>query len=461
MKKLISMLLLLIMTVSFIGCSSADEEENKKLKDDVFGLYEELRPIYTGNTTNEEVRDYLAGIADREEIYNKKLPGDSLLLMEQADPHFENTPSTTLQCSISTSNRHRDAQSAAIALSVLRNTEDHGRITVLFTGEDKGDPYGSRSLPITYLNTDNFINLRYDSKAKLITGSACAEKYTLKSQAEIKEIGTNKTYEISIVSREGVLSEGEKSDLPNPIMTLGLLLSDCKNSGINLRISSFEGSFSSKSSPLFAKAVITIQPDDEQRLTKKVESAMDKFKSKYNEIEPQMDYTFTPIDNPTAVLSHDSTTRLLSLIYTIDEGTSQEDSEDITAYKSTVEKISISKNIEVTVVGRSFSVEGQENSRTSYESIAKLNGYSFSSLPLDSLWESSEENPLAESITIAAGQNDLTLESTSSLYSNDCSIFTTTKEDLQAVSFGVNIQQGFEISQSLILFLESLHKSKI
>ncbi len=71
-------MLILALLIGVTACSSDDNESNEKLKDDLFAIYEELRPIYKGNTTNEEVRDYLAGVADRYEIYNKKLPGDSL-----------------------------------------------------------------------------------------------------------------------------------------------------------------------------------------------------------------------------------------------------------------------------------------------------------------------------------------------------------------------------------------------
>ena len=202
-----------------------------------------------------------------------------------------------------------------------------------------------------------------------------------------------------------------------------------------------------------------IQPDDEQRLISKIESSIDRFESKHSEIKPQLDYKYASVSSPNAVLSHDSTTRLLSLIYTIDDGVPKgEEAEILTS--STVEKINIAENVEVTVLERSLSAEEQKSFRRTYENIAKLNSYSFSSLPHDTLWESPKENFLADSLSIAAGQHGLKLKSESSLESNECAILTTKKEDLKAISFGVNIQQGLEISQTLILFLESLHQSK-
>lgn len=452
-------MLVLAMVLAVAGCDGSDEEKNKQVKEDLFSIYEELRPIYTGKTTNEDVRNYLAGVADREGIYNTALPGGGLLLMKQADPHYQNTPSTTIQCSISKENRHKDAQVAAIALTVLTNTENHGQITILFTGEENGEYYGVESLTKDHLKTDNLINLRYSTKAQLITGSACSQEYILRSKAEMTAPEVNKAYEISLISREGSLDSKDKPDYPNPIMTLGLLLSDCRNSGINLQIASFEGSFSPGKYPIYAKAVVVIQSDDEQRLIAKVESSIDKFESKHSEIKPQVDYKYAAVSSPDAVLSHDSTTRLLSLIYTIDDGVPKgEDTEILTS--STVEKINIADNVEVTVLGRSLSAEGQKNFRSTYESIAKLNSYSFSSLTHDTLWESPKENLLADSLSIAAGQHGLKLKSESSLESNECSILTTKKEGLKAISFGVNIQQGLEVSQTLILFLESLHQSK-
>ncbi len=112
---------------------------------------------------------------------------------ETSDPHYQDTLPTTLQCSpISTGTRHEDAQSASIALAVLKNIENHGQITVIFTGEDYGKYYGAQSLPIKYLKTDNFINLRYEPKAQLITGSAATEDYILRSKAETEEIPTER-----------------------------------------------------------------------------------------------------------------------------------------------------------------------------------------------------------------------------------------------------------------------------
>ena len=376
MKKLISLMLVLAMVFTVAGCDGSDEEKDKKVKDDLFSIYEELRPIYTGNTTNEDVGNYLAGVADREGIYNTALPGGGLLLMKQADPHYQNTPSTTIQCSISKENRHEDAQVAAIALTVLTNTQNHGQITILFTGEENGEYYGVQSLPKAHLKTDNLINLRYSAKAQLITGSACSQEYTLLSKAEMTAPEVTKTYEISLTSQEGTLDSKDRSSYPNPIMTLGLLLSDCRNSGINLQIASFEGSISPGKYPIYAKAIIVIQPDDEQRLISKIESSIDRFESKHSEIKPQLDYKYASVSSPNAVLSHDSTTRLLSLIYTIDDGVPKgEEAEILTS--STVEKINIAENVEVTVLERSLSAEEQKSFRRTYENIAKLNSYSF------------------------------------------------------------------------------------
>lgn len=464
MKKLISVMLILALLIGVTACSSDDNESNEKLKDDLFAIYEELRPIYKGNTTNEEVRDYLAGVADRYEIYNKKLPGDSLLLMKQADPHYQDTLPTTLQCSISTGTRHEDAQSASIALAVLKNIENHGQITVIITGEDYGKYYGAQSLPIKYLKTDNFINLRYEPKAQLITGSAATEDYILRSKAETEEISNGKAFEISILSGEGTIKADQMGDYPNPIMELGLLLSDCKNRGINLQIASIGGEFSPGKEPIYAKAVVVIQSDDEQRLLTRIESSIEDFENDYDDIKPGINYTFAPVDLPKSALSHDSTTRLLSLIYTIDEGISgnveDEDDKKVVA-NSGIEKISLSDAVNVNVVGRSLSKEEQDTIRSSYESIANLNSYSFSASVRNTLWNGPKENLLADSISIAANQSDLKLKSSTSLEDNECAIFAQKKEDLQAVSFGVNIQQGFEISKSLMLFLESLHQSRL
>ena len=72
------------------------------------------------------------------------------------------------------------------------------------------------------------------------------------------------------------------------------------------------------------------------------------------------------------------------------------------------------------------------------------------------MWPFKENSELADSYMVAAQQMDIEVEPEWTFAENECALFYNKRPDLDMICIGANIQEGQELAESLVLYLQSL-----
>lgn len=460
MKKILISVLCLIMLLC-TACTSLTEDEEKVIKEDVYSIYESLRNDWNKARDMKTVRKSLSKWAAKNEISYSKLGSDNFLMSLDATDKYLKAPSTIIQCDIGTEDVSHNAQCAAIAMTALKNSAFHGPVKLLFTASDKNGHYGAEALPKKQLKADNFIALDHCSKTKLFTGSAASRDYLLTQKVKRVKMKGNVAYKISLRGLEGKDSSDRTRKHGNPIKALGDLMNSCQSSGMAFQVSDLKGGGSINNYPSYAEMIVTVDKNDEKRLLEKFESMEESFEDSYRDNENDLKIACTRHKVPKAAYSETETANIMSFLYTVDDGifatTEPDDEGDAVAISCIGFIRENGKNIEIGIKARSIEPNQFKEIFSSFKNTAELSDFSIKEVASYPYWPFKESSELCDSYMVAAQQMDLDFEPEWTFAENECALFYEKRQDLDMICIGANIQSGPELSESLVLYLQSLN----
>lgn len=457
MKKRISLILVLLLITAALaaGCSSAQSDRDNTVKDDVYANYETLKSDVSDAENNDAIIEYLSKWADKKDLYSKAIAGCGLVMSRPASDDYKNAESLTIQCPVNVSDKSETFKTAAIGLTALSDSKNHGKVTLIFTV-----PGGLKKLPAKYLKTDNIVALTERSGPRLFTGSASTAEYDISKTTTRSVPEGTKACKISISDCVGGDSANRDIKHANPIVAIGDALNSCRSAGMIIELSSFNGGGDSWDYPSSASAVIVYDDSVEDKLLTKLDSIRDDYRDKYLKSEPDMQYTVTPVTAPSKALSETDTSSIMNLMYTMKNGiyatTEDNNKGDILALTN-VGYISTSGNkLDIKVFGRSIDKTVFKEMGKAYKDIAEITDCSFKIAETTPMWTPARKNTLADSMTIAGKKSDLDLTANSTFMKNDGAILhSAAGSGTDVISLGIDIQHGFEFTKTLITFIET------
>jgi len=461
MKKIIATILTLIIVLVFCGgCGAVDEDYEKAIKDDVYATYENMKSDLGNTPTTKAISAWLNTWANSNKLFSKSINDNGIVMEKEATDDYKKSESVTLQCNMNENNIKDFYQTAAIALTALSDTENHGKLTLIFINGKKG----AMNIPDKYLDTDNFINLTPCLQTSLYTGSAGTAEYQISKKMNYKSTTSSKAYKITISNCTGGDSSDRTKKHPNPIVTIGTLLNDCRRSNIIFDLSAFNGGENASTYPTYATATIVVNSNYEDKLVNKLKNAKDEYTNKYLKSESNMKYKITSVSVPSKVFTEEDTDSIMSLMYTLEDGvykTSEKNGKGDILALSTIGRISTKNNeLKINIFGRSLDSDVMKEMNKAFADTASLSDASFKILSSSTIWPSDSDNKLAKSFIVAASQIDVSLKENSTFKENESAIFYSKNEKLNIISLGVNIQDGLSATESIILFIKSLGTSK-
>lgn len=460
MKKILISALCLIMLLC-TACTSLNEDEEKVIKEDVYSIYEKLRNDWNKATDIKVIRKSLTKWAIENEISYSKLSDQNLLMSLDATDDYLKAPSTIIQCDIGTDEISSRAQCAAIAMTALKNSKYHGSVKLLFTASDNNEHYGAKALTKKQLKADNFISLDHCTKTKLFTGSAASRDYLLTQKIKRVKTKGNTAYKISFRGLEGNDSSDRTRKHGNPIKALGDLMNSCQSSGMAFQVSSLKGGGNIDNYPSYAEMIVTVDKNDENKLIKKFESTEEDFEESYRDKENDLKISCTKHKVPKSAYSETCTANIMSFLYTVDDGvfaTSEPDDEGDPVAISTIGYIKENgKNVEMGIKARSIDPNQFKTMLDSFKSTAELSDFTVKETASYPYWPFKETSELTDSYMIAAQSVDLDFEPEWTFAENECALFYGKRQALDMICIGSNIQSGPELSESLVLYLQSLN----
>jgi hypothetical protein len=108
------------------------------------------------------------------------------------------------------------------------------------------------------------------------------------------------------------------------------------------------------------------------------------------------------------------------------------------------------------VSARSIDADETKTMDKEFKATADLNNMSFKKSKATGLWPYDQSSELAKAFKTASDEYALGLSATSTFMENDCADLYKIKSDLNMIAVYSNIEEGFNISKSLMLFFENL-----
>lgn len=457
-------ILALVTAFSFTGCNKVRISDYQSMvKEDVYNQYDMFKSDLYAIKSEDAMLEYFYQWGKDHKISCEKIGNDGFAMNLKASKNMEKAESTTIQCSVDSSNIAGTAKTAAMALVSMENTTTHGDVTVLFTKAGNGNSTAAK-IPASYTKTDNFISLTERSTPRLFIGSAAQAGASITRKVNTGSPQSGTAFKISISGCEGGDSAQRDRRHPNPIMYIGAVLNDCRKSGIVMEIASFTGGEHSWTFPQKSQAVICIASSEATKFQNQFESAIDYYKDKYLKYESKMEFTIEETKLPETTVTSDSTYSILSLLYTLhdgvfhpdsdDEEDKEEDSDTLKAF-SNVGTIAVKDgSLDIGIFSRSVDKQIFKNMLQTYKQTASLSDATFTVDRTIPLWKGSKKDSLVTTLTSIADKNNIKLIPDSTFKTTDAAIFADKNKKLHVVSMGVDMQDATELTASLVIFLD-------
>ena len=400
MKKILIILLpALIFALSGCDTKTTDEPNVPTPEELTASIYDVLATDLDENTDYGDMAERITGWADDNGIQYNLDNNNIIVISSAATKGHEKDESVVFECALEESVTDEDCQKLAFMLYNACMLEEHGSITALITEKDN-----ENSIPESYLNSDNFINIEYGKKIQFVNKSSASATYRLRHGiSRIKP-----KYDIALkIGIEG-LPDSVITDIghesPNPTKRISNLLATWKSSGNLYEIGDFKAGVSTGRYPSYAEMVVVLSENDEEKFMKRVTKMQSKLESQISDDLP--DYRFTAVRTamPETVLEDSCASDLISLLYTLDSGIYESpEEEDVNAGYTNLATVRLkSKNAVVKV--RNFSMDENilEDMNDSVTSLAEISSFKSKKISSTDMWTASEDEGILKDLQDAS-----------------------------------------------------------
>lgn len=382
-KKIIciaaALLLIAVLIVSGVLLVRANREKEPSLSEivsDKLNAYQtDLADSLETLNTNEKVADYLMSWASNKNIKASRDEANNVIFsLKASSKELSGGKPTIIACEYDASDMLSYIEPMATALTVAKNSKNHGDFKLLFMPSESGRMYGASAVSASYLTDGTelfYLGKSSSSKVSLTTGGY--EELEISAKLDRSSPTHDKAYKISIDGVPAQTIGGKYKSAPNPIKQLGSLLASFKSSSFLFELSSFSGGSGVNVTPAEAKMTIVINSADDEKFISKMDKAIEKFYDKYSEDFPDISYTYEETKLPKKVFVKTETENIISLLYTSPNGVYYKDDDGNIAALTNIGKIS-TKNakLDIRLCAMSSSYELLDELHDSYRTIAGL-----------------------------------------------------------------------------------------
>lgn len=331
MKRFFSLFSIVVLASVLIlmpGCSPQETEpegETKlSLEDSLEANYGALAAQLEDSGNFQQFSDYLAQWAKENEIQVKTSNDRYIVLSKAASAGYEKAETFTFHAVVNFDNetvQNESLQNAAVVMATLYQAERHGTLKGIFTLETMGQAAGADALGDVQLKTDNFIDVVHKDHTTLYNSLAATSEFLATKQVRTVRPKYSKAFRITLKGTPNKSPYELGNNYPNAIKTIGDFLASCQSSSVLFELASFSGGSSSILYPEKATALVVLQENDVESFMSRFESSFERVEESYEELEEPFTYTVSEAELPKRVLSNGDSNHIVSLMYTITNGT--------------------------------------------------------------------------------------------------------------------------------------------
>lgn len=467
-KKTISTFLIIILLLfSFTSCNIKSEEEklNSEIELFVTEEYNNLMAASVSFKTIENYDNYLLKWAEKNNIRASYDKNKNIIMSKSPSDGYGTENSLNIQTPINLVDIKENGMAVSIALYLISSVTENNFMRVIFTNNINDDFYGANNLSSRYSDIENHINLDWSSfnntefdDIYIVDGGAGISTQEFSSNINYTSANYPHAYELSISGLNSENSGDINAKRVNPIKLFGDLMASLKSNGILFELASFNGGVSADTYPDSASITIIVNDNDVKKIVKKVESSQNKFKNTYEDIYPSYVYTMTEVEKPNLVLDKKTTDSIVSVLYTLVDGTFLRDEEtgEVTCISNIGYISTDSDRLRILFTERSLDSNSYNNGFETFEIIAALSEVDHKLISKESIWERNEENYLLDTVINLSEENYGINTRVERLFTkSEAAVFSQRENTNNLISIKINKNNYIPLTNILIDLLKN------
>lgn len=463
MKKLTAMILIAALTfscaLSLSACKEEEEDLSTKVEEKVVAYMTDLQDSAGTLTTSDAVREYLQSWAKAKGIACTADVSGNVIMEVKSSKAYKKAPPTVLICPYDGQNFQASISPIAMALYAIKNNENTGRLTAVFTAEDGHDYNGVQNLNSKYVpDNANVFCLNSGSKNMWSVETGGRSSYEFTSKAAYTQTSGNKAFRIRIKGLPGGIPDSRISSYPNPIKELGDLLAYFKTNALIFQLAKVSGGASGSLYPKSASATVVIDENDVEKFQSRMETAIENFNDHYDDfIEDYSDisYTYEEVDLPKQVLTQDSLNNFVSGLYTLIDGVYYKDEEENLVAITSIGRLRLKDGrITISAVANSLSPAVLKDINRDYKTICGLSSFRFKLTGSQEPYTGSADTEFVQAVVTAFDQYaDADMELKTCVAATNASYVHKLNPKANIINVSVNDARVQRYTGTLVTFL--------
>ena len=464
MKKLTALLLIAALTFtcafSLSACKEEEEEDlSTKIEEKVVAYTTDLKDSADTLTSTEAVREYLQSWAKAKGISCTVDGSGNVIMTVKSSKAYKEADPTVLVCSYDGQNFQNAIEPMAMALYAVKNNEDTGKLTAIFTAEEKHDYSGVQNLSSKYFpDNAKVFCLNGGSKNMWSVETGGRSSYAFTGKAAYTQVSGDKAFRIRITGLPGGIPDSRISSYPNPIKELGDLLAYFKTNALIFQLAKVSGGSSGTLYPKSASATVVIDEDDVEKFQSRMETAIETFYDHYDDFleeYPDVSYTYEEVDLPEQVLTQDSLNSFISELYTLIDGVYYKDEDENLISITSIGSVHCKNGrFTISAIANSLTTSNLKDIDQDYETICGLSGFKYKKTGEQEPFAGSAESEFIQAVMTAFDQYaDADMELKTCVAATNASYIHALNPKVDIVNVSVNDARVERYTGTLITYL--------
>lgn len=348
-KRKIIILFLSILITTLSACTINKIEKSDLIKKNVYSYYEKIRDIVENSKEDgymDKISEYL-----KTQKFTILDAGSGNFIIKNSNDKSKDLRKRGNIFIISDFDKSQNiAQNIAVSMGIVEQSGEKSYISALVVSKEN-----LNNLQKELLSGKEFLNISANDEKGIILGSLGSKKYNITSEYNIWNPKGDIAYEISIKKLPKADSADRNKRIVNPIITLNNLIVSAQNSDINVELSEFNVKGNINEFPNEASIIIVTEKGSQSKLEAKLDKAIEEFKLKNNKKNGEGEFAYNQVPVPNRALDYESTRKLISLLYTIEDGvfsTTEDDYKGDILSMSTISNIELKEKIDIEILSR-------------------------------------------------------------------------------------------------------------
>ena len=381
-KKAISIIILIstvIVSFALISCRDvkpAGEPLDKRIVNKLYAYTTDLDDSAETLTDNAAIAEYLCSWAKSKSVDYTVTEQGNIIMTADSSMKYYNAPPTVIVCPYDSLNLKNTFNTLAVAMYIIKNNEDTGKLNVIFTPAVGDDLSAASSLDSAcFPDGCSIFTLSPAAKSLWSINSGGYVSYSLTGAVATKAPSGETAYTVTIDNIPAGIPDAKISSVPNAIKTLGSMLASFKTNAQIFEVSSIAGGTNAGLYPSSASVTIVVSKDDAPKFKTYMDTEINGFIDTYSDDYPDISFSYAQTSLPETVFDENSQNSLISALYSLINGIySMNDDGDVTAMTNIGTISSSGTSFIIGATGMGFGSYSMSNIDNDFSTICAFSG---------------------------------------------------------------------------------------